>query len=175
MAQRVPPRNQHLWRRRNFGMDGGCEFSGQLYVMLFHGVRILYDLWAADGSCEAGQPFACTCVMPMWKGDVSEHLDVNFVIKEIPAERPSIILWTNLYEREIRQTINKGTETRLENKRRKSVKFAAQDTGVSKSGPKRKHNAEVYTINKQTTKQTPWPLVRERTIPTERPPLVNEI
>jgi hypothetical protein len=28
--------------------------------------------------------------------------------------------------------------------------------------------------NKQT-KQTPWPLVRKRTIPTERPPLVNEI
>jgi hypothetical protein len=27
--------------------------------------------------------------------------------------------------------------------------------------------------NKQ--KQTPWPLVRERTIPTERPPLVDEI
>jgi hypothetical protein len=26
-----------------------------------------------------------------------------------------------------------------------------------------------------TTKQTPWPLVRERTIPTERPPLVGEI
>jgi hypothetical protein len=26
--------------------------------------------------------------------------------------------------------------------------------------------------NKQ---QTPWPLVRERTIPTERPPLVDEI
>jgi hypothetical protein len=25
------------------------------------------------------------------------------------------------------------------------------------------------------TKQTPWPLVRERTIPTERPPLVDEI
>jgi hypothetical protein len=24
-------------------------------------------------------------------------------------------------------------------------------------------------------KQTPWPLVRERTIPTERPPLVHEI
>jgi hypothetical protein len=24
-------------------------------------------------------------------------------------------------------------------------------------------------------KQTPWPLVRERTIPTERPPLVDEI
>jgi hypothetical protein len=29
--------------------------------------------------------------------------------------------------------------------------------------------------NKQTNKQTPWPLVRERTIPTERPPLVDEI
>jgi uncharacterized protein YeeX (DUF496 family) len=26
-----------------------------------------------------------------------------------------------------------------------------------------------------TNKQTPWPLVRERTIPTERPPLVDEI
>jgi hypothetical protein len=24
-------------------------------------------------------------------------------------------------------------------------------------------------------KQTPWPLVRERTIPTERPPLADEI
>jgi hypothetical protein len=28
--------------------------------------------------------------------------------------------------------------------------------------------------NKQT-KQTPWPLVRERSIPTDRPPLVDEI
>jgi hypothetical protein len=27
----------------------------------------------------------------------------------------------------------------------------------------------------QTTKNTPWPLVRERTIPTELPPLVDEI
>jgi hypothetical protein len=27
----------------------------------------------------------------------------------------------------------------------------------------------------QTNKQTPWPLVRKRTIPTERPPLVDEI
>jgi hypothetical protein len=25
------------------------------------------------------------------------------------------------------------------------------------------------------TKQTPWPLFRERTIPTDRPPLVDEI
>jgi hypothetical protein len=31
------------------------------------------------------------------------------------------------------------------------------------------------STNKQTNKQTPWPLVRERTIPTERPPLVDEI
>jgi hypothetical protein len=29
------------------------------------------------------------------------------------------------------------------------------------------------TKNKQT--KTPWPLVRERTVPTERPPLVDEI
>jgi hypothetical protein len=31
--------------------------------------------------------------------------------------------------------------------------------------------------DKQTNKQTktPWPLVRKRTIPTERPPLVGEI
>jgi hypothetical protein len=32
------------------------------------------------------------------------------------------------------------------------------------------------TESKQTTqKQTPWPLVRQRTIPTERQPLVDEI
>jgi hypothetical protein len=29
--------------------------------------------------------------------------------------------------------------------------------------------------NKQTNKQTPWPLVRERIIPTERPPLFDEV
>jgi hypothetical protein len=28
---------------------------------------------------------------------------------------------------------------------------------------------------KKTKKETPWPLVRERTIPTERPPLFDEI
>jgi hypothetical protein len=32
----------------------------------------------------------------------------------------------------------------------------------------------VLTV-KQKQKQTLWPLVRERTIPTERPPLVNDI
>jgi hypothetical protein len=42
-----------------------------------------------------------------------------------------------------------------------------------------KHN---YTVEMrglrekvQTKRQTPWPLVRKRTIPTERPPLVDEI
>jgi hypothetical protein len=37
----------------------------------------------------------------------------------------------------------------------------------------RRNNPE-YTIL-QTNNQTPWPLVRERTIPTERQPLVEEI
>jgi hypothetical protein len=32
-----------------------------------------------------------------------------------------------------------------------------------------------YFITKTQNKQTPWPLVRKRTIPTERPPLVDEI
>jgi hypothetical protein len=37
-------------------------------------------------------------------------------------------------------------------------------------------SGEVYFEgDKQKTKQTLWSLVRERTIPTERPPLVNEI
>jgi hypothetical protein len=30
-------------------------------------------------------------------------------------------------------------------------------------------------LSHDTTKQSPWPLVRERTIPTELPPLVDEI
>jgi hypothetical protein len=38
------------------------------------------------------------------------------------------------------------------------------------SGILHNHNAQ----NKQN-KQTPWPLVRERTISTDRPPLVDEI
>jgi hypothetical protein len=32
-----------------------------------------------------------------------------------------------------------------------------------------------YVFSLITKKQTPWPLVRERTIPTDRPPLVDEI
>jgi hypothetical protein len=31
----------------------------------------------------------------------------------------------------------------------------------------------VHYKNKQTNKQTPWPLVRKRTIPTEQPPSVQ--
>jgi hypothetical protein len=35
---------------------------------------------------------------------------------------------------------------------------------------------EIYKSTKQKqNKQTPWPLVRQRTIPTERPPFVDEI
>jgi hypothetical protein len=36
----------------------------------------------------------------------------------------------------------------------------------------------LYSLNYEdigSKKQTPWPLVRERTIPTERPPLVDKI
>jgi hypothetical protein len=32
-----------------------------------------------------------------------------------------------------------------------------------------------YQKEGNKTKETPWPLVRERTTPTERPPLVDEI
>jgi hypothetical protein len=38
----------------------------------------------------------------------------------------------------------------------------------------RRHFNRPATYSEQT-KQTPWPLVRERNIPTERPPLVDEI
>jgi hypothetical protein len=40
------------------------------------------------------------------------------------------------------------------------------------------YDAVVKQTNKQktaTTKQIPWLLVRKRTIPTERPPLIGEI
>jgi hypothetical protein len=37
------------------------------------------------------------------------------------------------------------------------------------------HILQGYVATLQTNKQTPWPLVRKRTIPTERPPLVGEI
>jgi hypothetical protein len=32
-----------------------------------------------------------------------------------------------------------------------------------------------HTFHMERFKQTPWPLVRKRTVPTERPPLVDEI
>jgi hypothetical protein len=34
---------------------------------------------------------------------------------------------------------------------------------------------DTLTVHIVDTKQTPWPLVRKRTIPTDRPPLVDEI
>jgi hypothetical protein len=40
------------------------------------------------------------------------------------------------------------------------------------------HSVSIVTLYRSVThkqKQTPWPLVRERTIPTDRPPLVDEI
>jgi hypothetical protein len=40
---------------------------------------------------------------------------------------------------------------------------------------KQRESIYIQKIFKQTNKQTPWPLVRERTIPTDRPPLVDEI
>jgi hypothetical protein len=41
----------------------------------------------------------------------------------------------------------------------------------------RREHVELFqkVIKQKTNKQTPWPLVCERTIPTERPPLVDEI
>jgi hypothetical protein len=42
---------------------------------------------------------------------------------------------------------------------------------VARMGEKRTH----IGIAREQTKQPPWPLVRERTIPTERPLLVDEI
>jgi hypothetical protein len=33
----------------------------------------------------------------------------------------------------------------------------------------------LHVVSLLSNKQTPWPLVRKRTIPTDRPPLVDEI
>jgi hypothetical protein len=54
---------------------------------------------------------------------------------------------------------------------------------VGRGGKRHRNKHEVEIIvanfndenNSHKQKQTPWPLVRERTIPTERPPLVDEI
>jgi hypothetical protein len=45
--------------------------------------------------------------------------------------------------------------------------------GLSVSFIRVTRSGEVGTTNKQ--KLTPWPLVRQRTIPIERPPVVGEI
>jgi hypothetical protein len=72
--------------------------------------------------------------------------------------------------------INKNTETLID---------ASKEVGLEVNVEKTKYmlvsrdqiagqTREIKIGNKQT-KQTPWPLVRERTIPTDRPPLVDEI
>jgi hypothetical protein len=45
---------------------------------------------------------------------------------------------------------------------------AALDPGVYSASDRNEYQTK-------TNKQTPWPLVRERTIPTDRSPLVDEI
>jgi hypothetical protein len=42
-------------------------------------------------------------------------------------------------------------------------------------GPRFRKGILAQCTTKQTNKQTPWPLVRKRTISSERPPLVDEI
>jgi hypothetical protein len=59
---------------------------------------------------------------------------------------------------------------------RESNHSAASNAEISNGGDI--SHTHTLTRNKSSykkNKQTPWPLVRERTIPTERPPLVDEI
>jgi hypothetical protein len=55
--------------------------------------------------------------------------------------------------------------------------LSVQETDLN-NVPKSEFSTKVYRyfrINYMYKKQTPWPLDRKRTIPTERPPLVGEI
>jgi hypothetical protein len=57
---------------------------------------------------------------------------------------------------------------------------AGKDIIITKQISNNKTHQKCETINKTDQspsykKQTPWPLVREQTIPTERPPLVGDI
>jgi hypothetical protein len=61
-----------------------------------------------------------------------------------------------------RQNTNKSTSFCL------CAKFICVSSSLCSKG-------EMEQTNKQTNKQTPWPLVRKRTIPTERPLLEDEI
>jgi hypothetical protein len=47
-------------------------------------------------------------------------------------------------------------------------------SAIGQERERERESKEVMT-NKQTNKQTMWPLLREQIIPTERPPLVDEI
>jgi hypothetical protein len=50
-----------------------------------------------------------------------------------------------------------------------------RNTEVAIRPTSRTANRRYVKTHKQTNKQTPWPLVYKRTVPTERPPLVDEI
>jgi hypothetical protein len=67
-----------------------------------------------------------------------------------------------------------------------NVKGGTYNTNISKNLPfwtenqKEREGCGILRIlaeqtNKQTNKQTPWPLIREWTLPTDRLPLVDEI
>jgi hypothetical protein len=77
--------------------------------------------------------------------------------------------------------INKNTESLINAS--KEVGLGANAEKTTNMLVSRDQNADQMGIslehrsleNMTKNKQTPWPLVRERTIPTERPPLVDEI
>jgi hypothetical protein len=46
---------------------------------------------------------------------------------------------------------------------------------ITNNTPEDTKDVTTYHHTTTTTTKTPWPLVRKRTRPTERPPLVNEI
>jgi hypothetical protein len=70
---------------------------------------------------------------------VSENVDVNFVMKEFPADKQFTIWWINLIEKKEKHKRRVLAEeklddigARLERTPRKSLKRLAQETGVSK-------------------------------------------
>jgi hypothetical protein len=77
---------------------------------------------------------------------------------------------TSVLTRATQHNIPEGTILHNVNVLRQNVTV---DGGQSKVGACQLEVLLPYTNKK--TKQTPWPLVRKRTIPTDRPPLVDEI
>jgi hypothetical protein len=55
---------------------------------------------------------------------------------------------------------------------RENLKVYKRNTSEALMSLEEENVSQIILTN---IKQTPWPLVRERTIPTERPPLVDEI